>query len=68
MSVLAALGGDPIRTETYPRWPVFDHAEIEAVTKAVLSGRWGGSPYPGPNTAEFAAKFSEMQGVEQPCR
>jgi len=62
MSVLAALGGDPIRTETYPRWPVFDHAEIEAVTKAVLSGRWGGSPYPGPNTAEFAAKFSEMQG------
>ena len=62
MSELVVLGGDPIRTEPYPRWPVFDHAEIDAVTKTVLSGRWGGSPYPGPNTAEFAAKFSEMQG------
>jgi dTDP-4-amino-4,6-dideoxygalactose transaminase len=62
MSELAVLGGHPIRTDPYPRWPVFDESEIEAVTKTVLSGRWGGSPYPGPNTAEFAAKFSAMQG------
>lgn len=62
MAELAVLGGDPIRTEPYPRWPVFDDTEIEAVTRTVMSGRWGGSPYPGPNTAEFAQKFSEMQG------
>lgn len=62
MSELAALGGTPIRTEPFPRWPVFDQAEIESVTKTVLSGRWGGFPYPGQNTAEFAIKFSEMQG------
>lgn len=62
MSKLAVLGGTPIRSEPYPRWPVFDHSEIEAVTRTVLSGRWGGFPYPGPNTAEFAEKFSEMQG------
>lgn len=62
MSDLAALGGQPIRTDPYPRWPVFDQSEIEAVTRAVLSGRWGGFPYPGPNTAEFAKKFAEMQG------
>ena len=62
MSELAILGGRPIRTEPYPRWPVFDQSDIEAVTRTVMSGRWGGSPYPGPNTAEFAAKFSEMQG------
>lgn len=62
MPELAVMGGEPIRTEPYPRWPVFDHSEIDAVTRTVLSGRWGGSPYPGPNTAEFAAKFAEMQG------
>ena len=62
MAALALMGGEPIRTEPYPRWPVFDHSEIEAVSRTVLSGRWGGSPYPGPNTAEFAAKFAEMQG------
>jgi len=62
MSALAVQGGEPIRTEPYPRWPVFDQSEIEAVSRTVLSGRWGGSPYPGPNTAEFAEKFSELQG------
>ncbi len=62
MSDLAVLGGDPIRTEPFPRWPVFDQSEIDAVAQTVLSGRWGGFPYPGPNTAEFAEKFSEMQG------
>ena len=62
MSDLAVLGGDPIRTEPFPRWPVFDQSEIDAVAHTVLSGRWGGFPYPGPNTAEFAEKFSEMQG------
>lgn len=62
MSELAILGGEPVRTEPYPRWPVFDESEIQAISKTILSGRWGGSPYPGPNTAEFAARFSEMQG------
>lgn len=62
MSDLAVLGGDPIRTETFPRWPVFDQSEIDAVSQTVLSGRWGGFPYPGPNIAEFAEKFSEMLG------
>jgi len=62
MAALALMGGEPIRTEPYPRWPVFDHSEIEAVSRTVLSGRWGGSPYPGPNTAEFSKKFAEMQG------
>ncbi len=62
MPKLAALGGEPIRTEPYPKWPVFDDREIEAVTRTIRSGRWGGYPYPGPNTAEFAERFSELQG------
>jgi len=62
MAKLAVLGGEPIRREKYPEWPVFDERDIEAVSRTVKSGRWGGFPYPGPNTAAFAAKFAEMQG------
>jgi len=62
MEKLAVLGGDPVRKEKYPAWPVFDERDIEAVTRTVKSGRWGGFPYPGPNTAEFAVKFAEIQG------
>jgi dTDP-4-amino-4,6-dideoxygalactose transaminase len=62
MSDLAALGGTPIRTEPYPDWPVYDERDIQAVTDVIKSGRWGGYPYPGPKTAEFARRFAEMQG------
>lgn len=62
MPELALLGGEPIRTKPYPKWPVFDQRDIDAVTRTIQSGRWGGFPYPGPNTAKFAEKFSELQG------
>ncbi len=62
MPALAVLGGTPVRTVTYPKWPVFDDRDVEAVTRTVRSGRWGGVPFPGPNTAEFAEKFAEMMG------
>jgi dTDP-4-amino-4,6-dideoxygalactose transaminase len=62
MSDLAALGGTPIRKEPYPVWPVYDERDIQAVTDVIKSGRWGGYPYPGPQTAEFARRFAEMQG------
>ncbi|MBG0785248.1 MAG: DegT/DnrJ/EryC1/StrS family aminotransferase [Anaerolineaceae bacterium] len=62
MPALAVLGGAPVRTEPYPKWPVFDDRDVEAITRTVLSGRWGGAPFPGPNTVEFAEKFAEMMG------
>ncbi len=62
MPELAILGGNPVRTEPYPTWPVFDERDVEAVTAVVRSGRWGGYPYPGPRSAEFARRFAEMQG------
>jgi Predicted pyridoxal phosphate-dependent enzyme apparently involved in regulation of cell wall biogenesis len=62
MSELALLGGPRTRTEPYPEWPVWDERDIEAVTTVIRSGRWGGYPYPGPYTAEFACRFAEMQG------
>ncbi len=62
MSELALLGGPRIRTEPYPDWPVWDQRDIDAVTGVIRSGRWGGYPYPGPHTAEFARRFAELQG------
>ena len=62
MTQLAITGGTPVRMETLPEWPVFDERDINAVTEVVKSGRWGGFPYPGPQTAEFARRFAEMQG------
>ena len=62
MAQIAALGGTPVRREPYPDWPVFDERDIAAVTEVIKSGRWGGYPYPGPKTKEFATRFSAMQG------
>jgi len=62
MPNLAALGGKPVRTKTYPAWPVFDERDIDALTRTIRSGRWGGAPFPGPNTVQFAEEFADMQG------
>ena len=64
MTRLAALGGDPIRKEPYPKWPVHDERDVEAVTRVIESGNWGGYPYPGPETAAFLQEFLVMQDGE----
>ncbi len=62
MSELAILGGTKTRTRPYPQWPVWDERDIEAVTSVVKSGRWGGHPFPGPQTAELSRRFVALQG------
>ena len=61
-STLAMLGGPKVRERPYPEWPVHDERDVEAVTRVVRSGRWGGFPYPGPETARFAEQFAALQG------
>lgn len=62
MTGLAVFGGEPVRTEPYPAWPVFDERDVQAVAEVVKSGNWGGFPYPGPQTSEFLRRFLELQG------
>jgi dTDP-4-amino-4,6-dideoxygalactose transaminase len=62
MEKLAILGGTPVREAPYPSWPVYDDRDIQAVSQVIRSGNWGGYPYPGPQSAEFALRFAEMQG------
>jgi dTDP-4-amino-4,6-dideoxygalactose transaminase len=59
---LTILGGEPVRSEPYPRWPEHDERDVRAVSKVIESGQWGGYPYPGPQTAAFARRFEEIQG------
>ncbi len=66
MPKLAILGGEPVRQEPYPPWPVHDERDVEAVVRVVESGRWGGYPYPGPETEAFLNGFAEMQGGGYP--
>lgn len=62
MSQLALLGGPPVRSEKWPVWPVHDQRDVDAVSNVVKSGSWGGHPFPGPVTQQFARDFEEMQG------
>lgn len=62
MSKLAILGGEKTRTTDYPEWPVHDVRDIEAVTRVIESGQWGGFPYPGKETKRFIDSFLKMQG------
>lgn len=62
MSDLVVFGGEPVRKEAYPEWPVHDQRDITAATRVIESGNWGGYPYPGPETAAFLEEFLAMQG------
>lgn len=58
---LAILGGERVRNELYPQWPIHDERDVEAVSRVVKSGNWGGYPYPGPETEKFVRSFIELQ-------
>lgn len=62
MAQLAVLGGQPTRSAPYPAWPVHDERDEQAAAEVIRSGRWGGYPYPGPQTAEFQRRFEQLQG------
>lgn len=60
MSELALLGGSPVRTRPFPSWPVFDEAEVQAVTEVIRSGKW----WFGEKVKEFAAAFAAFQDAK----
>ena len=64
MAELAIRGGAAVRPQGFPPWPVWDDRDVDAVADVVRSGNWGGFPEPGPNAAEFEARFAAYQGAE----
>ena len=60
MSKLAILGGTPVRTKSFARWPVFDDREKAALLEVLESGSWGGY---NPNVHRFEAAFAAFHNV-----
>ncbi|MBT3344995.1 MAG: DegT/DnrJ/EryC1/StrS family aminotransferase [Gemmatimonadetes bacterium] len=54
-AALAIAGGDPIRTEPFPSWPVFDATEEKAILDVLHSGKW----FLGERVAEFEKEFTQ---------
>lgn len=57
MSLLALLGGRPVRDRPFASWPIFDDAERAALNQVLESGVWGGY---SPAVQQFEASFAKQ--------
>jgi dTDP-4-amino-4,6-dideoxygalactose transaminase len=57
----AILGGNPVRTQPFMRWPVFDDREKLALIEVLESGSWGGY---NPKVKEFEEAFAKFHQVK----
>lgn len=58
---LALFGGEPVRDESFPEWPIWDDREVDALTDVLESGDWGVN---GSRTEEFAEEYADRHGAE----
>jgi dTDP-4-amino-4,6-dideoxygalactose transaminase len=56
MAHLAIAGGQPLRQKPFPRWPVWDEEEVNAVQAVIASGRWGAAQ--GTEVHHFEEEFA----------
>jgi dTDP-4-amino-4,6-dideoxygalactose transaminase len=57
------LGGPPIRSRPFTRWPIFGEREREELDDVLRSGSWGGFPSPNRKAREFTERFAAFQDV-----
>ena len=62
MTDLAINGGLPVRKETFPPWPFFDHDEIAAVSTVLQSGKV--NYWTGEECRLFEKEFAASVGVD----
>lgn len=60
---LAMLGGRPVRTAPFPKWPVFDEREEQNLLDVLRSGEWG-THNGGRVLPEFEKRFAEYHRAE----
>jgi dTDP-4-amino-4,6-dideoxygalactose transaminase len=61
-SLPAILGGQPVRPQGPPDWPLADDAVREALLSAYGDGSWG--RYQGGHVARLERRLAEMHGVD----
>jgi dTDP-4-amino-4,6-dideoxygalactose transaminase len=59
MDQLAINGGNPVRTDPFPDWPIYGKEEEEMLLEVVRSGNWGGTNR--NKLPELERKFSQLQ-------
>ncbi len=60
---LALLGGEPVRTQPFHRWPHWDAREARALHEVLEEGSWGGYPAPNRRARAFADAFAAYTGA-----
>jgi dTDP-4-amino-4,6-dideoxygalactose transaminase len=60
---LAILGGKPVRTKSWPSWPVWDKSAEESVLEILRSGNWFRGR--GNTVTKFEEKYAELMGVKR---
>lgn len=58
----AILGGSKAKPDSFPKWPVFDKTEEDALLEVLKSGRWG--RLSGKVVAGFENRYAELLGVK----
>jgi dTDP-4-amino-4,6-dideoxygalactose transaminase len=59
MNKLAVDGGTPIRTEPFPKWPIFGELEEQMILDVIRSGKWGGTGK--VSSDQYTARLPEME-------
>src|SRR5690606_39639889 len=59
--ILAIDGGTPVRSSSFPTWPVFDDREERALLEVLHSGQWGALT--GTKVPAFEKAFAEFQAA-----
>ncbi len=59
MSTLALLNGSPVRSKPFPKWPIYNQRDEEALLQALRSDTWG--RHQGHFTEEFEQRFAQYQ-------
>jgi dTDP-4-amino-4,6-dideoxygalactose transaminase len=59
---LAIFGGEKVRAQPFPAWPVFGPPEEERLLRVLRSGKWG--KLQGDETAEFERRFAALDGCK----
>lgn len=60
---LAVLGGAPVRTKSWPDWPVWNTSAEKDILKMLRSGRWWRGR--GDYVAEFEKKYADLIGTKR---
>jgi dTDP-4-amino-4,6-dideoxygalactose transaminase len=59
---LALLGGKPVRTKPFTRWPIFDKTEEAGLLRTLRSGKWG--RLQGNEVSQFENQFAADHGCK----